>query len=1046
MAAGHSQSDLNFRLTKKISHSIYVTNFPDSVNSRDLWNKCSVYGTVVDVFIPAKLSKASKRFAFVRFIKVFSLDRLVENLCTIWIGRYHLFANHVRFDRPLKYLGKSSNFPPLNGVQKPQAEGIINSGLKRIKDLNAIPNLQVVLADEGFEDNPSFHGMMEKVYASNNDPVHGEKINDVQLHSSDEEEEEGEMAACEVEGVAETVFGDNSVAAMKNKSTKDDHQSADPFGIYEALKKSEVELKDPSHSLSHPPGFTPLDYARRSRTSLLNKVSESLGSSGGILCMWEESFFRKEHVTVSDYFVAIYGLWIPNKAKILIVEIYAPHDPKFRRILWDYLSTLLSRWNGEVIIMGDFNEVRSSDERRGSYFNSFNARFFNNFISSSSLVDVKIEGYSFTWSHSSANKMSKLDRFLVSDGVISLFPSIPAFCLDRHLSDHRRILLCEVKLDFGPVPFQIYHSWFHFAGFDDMVVQTWGSLSFSDRNGMVRFKKKLQELKKTMRSWIKDKNIQLTCNKRDISDEMRDIDKMLEAGGASDSLIFRRNDLRCQLQDIKSREAMDSMQKSKVKWAIEGDENTNFFHVKKAFRDHYEARFKKPSLARFKINFPFPSRLSQDQVVDLERVVSRDEIRSAVWDCGENKSPGPDGFTFEFFRKYWNYIGPDFCYVVEHFFVNGLIGSVYKVVTKILANRLAMVIKDLVSDTQSAFVAKRQILDGPFILNEVLQWGTFSYAKGSILVNGSPSREFLFYCGLKQGDPLSPYLFILVMESLHLSVCKAVNDRLFNGIRLHGSLYLSHLFYADDALFIGEWSDDNLCVMVGDCMSRHKAWDDVLIKLRTRISKWKAKTLSIGGRLTLLKSVLGASPLYNLSIFKVPKGVLKELESIRNSFFKGVELSEKKITWVAWDKVLDSKKKRGLAFPRLFALETNRNISVKDKMVVALDFSFRKPVRGGVERNQFNDLAAIMDTGRRILLMSSFGVLWLRRSYVVFAVGGRLVGSIGPRFRNGWIGLQKFGFRPKLKPCLMEFSWLLGGLYGVFGIGLSSIPLLLIVR
>ncbi|GJW48510.1 hypothetical protein Tco_0080156 [Tanacetum coccineum] len=53
------------------------------------------------------------------------------------------------------------------------------------------------------------------------------------------------------------------------------------------------------------------------------------------------------------------------------------------------------------------------------------------------------------------------------------------------------------------------------------------------------------------------------------------------------------------------------------------------------------------------------------------RGVSRDEIRSAVWDCGENKSPGPDGFTFEFFRRYWEFIGPDFCDAVEHFFVNG---------------------------------------------------------------------------------------------------------------------------------------------------------------------------------------------------------------------------------------------------------------------------------------------------------------------------------------------------------------------------------------
>ncbi|GJV40038.1 hypothetical protein Tco_1418478 [Tanacetum coccineum] len=166
--------------------------------------------------------------------------------------------------------------------------------------------------------------------------------------------------------------------------------------------------------------------------------------------------------------------------------------------------------------------------------------------------------------------------------------------------------------------------------------------------------------------------------------------------------------------------------------------------------DHYDSRFKKPTSAGLKFNFPFPNRLLQVQVADLERGVSRDEIRSAVGDCGDNKSPGPDGFTFEFFEKYWKFIGPDFCEAVEHFFVNGsfskgcnssfialipkitdakfvndyrpisLIGSVYKVVTKILANRLALVIADIVSDTQSAFVAERQILDGPFILNEVL--------------------------------------------------------------------------------------------------------------------------------------------------------------------------------------------------------------------------------------------------------------------------------------------------------------------------------------
>ena len=64
----------------------------------------------------------------------------------------------------------------------------------------------------------------------------------------------------------------------------------------------------------------------------------------------------------------------------------------------------------------------------------------------------------------------------------------------------------------------------------------------------------------------------------------------------------------------------------------------------------------------------------------------------------------------------------------------------------------------------------------------------------SVLINGSPSSEFPFYCGLKQGDPLAPYLFILIMESLHISVSKAANEGNFKGLRLHDSLTISHFF------------------------------------------------------------------------------------------------------------------------------------------------------------------------------------------------------------------------------------------------------------
>nr|GFD11801.1 RNA-directed DNA polymerase, eukaryota, nucleotide-binding alpha-beta plait domain protein [Tanacetum cinerariifolium] len=100
----------------KVAKSVFVTNFPAFVLAQDLWKSCTVYGTVVDVFIPSKKSKARKRFAFVRFIKVFNLDSLGENMCTIWIGRYHLYANSVRFERSLM----SFLAPTANAVEFPK--------------------------------------------------------------------------------------------------------------------------------------------------------------------------------------------------------------------------------------------------------------------------------------------------------------------------------------------------------------------------------------------------------------------------------------------------------------------------------------------------------------------------------------------------------------------------------------------------------------------------------------------------------------------------------------------------------------------------------------------------------------------------------------------------------------------------------------------------------------------------------------------------------------------------------------------------------------
>ncbi|GJU23302.1 RNA-directed DNA polymerase, eukaryota, reverse transcriptase zinc-binding domain protein [Tanacetum coccineum] len=254
-------------------------------------------------------------------------------------------------------------------------------------------------------------------------------------------------------------------------------------------------------------------------------------------------------------------------------------------------------------------------------------------------------------------------------------------------------------------------------------------------------------------------------------------------------------------------------------------------------------------------------------------------------------------------------------------------------------------------------------------------------SRGSVIVNGSPTEEFQFHKGLKQGDPLSPFLFILVMETLHISFQRIVDAGMFKGIMLSPSLQLSHLFYADDVIFMGQWNESNLdtivqvlecfhrasglrlnmsksklmgiyvdadkvaqaarkigCVTlktpftylgskVGGHMSRIQSWNETIEAMASRLSKWKMKTLSIGGRLTLLKSVLGSMPIYHMSIFKVPMKILQRMESIRSHFFNGSDPLAKKPTWVKWTNVLASKEKGGLGISSLYAL--NRALMFK---------------------------------------------------------------------------------------------------------------------
>ncbi|GKB68891.1 RNA-directed DNA polymerase, eukaryota, reverse transcriptase zinc-binding domain protein [Tanacetum coccineum] len=565
--------------------------------------------------------------------------------------------------------------------------------------------------------------------------------------------------------------------------------------------------------------------------------------------------------------------------------------------------------------MGDFNEVRNKNERFGTIFNVHGANAFNSFISMANLEEVSLGGCSFTLCHRSASKMSKLDRFLMSESLLSEYPNLSAITLYKFLSDHRPILLRESTHDYGPIPFRFFHYWLEMKGFENFVNEVWREAPVDNSNAMINMMNKLKYLKKKIRVWNGMRQSPKT-RKHVLKQELADLEMIIDKGDA-------------------------------------------------------------PKSVRPMLNMEFPHHLNSMQQLDLEAEVSNEEIKKAVWDCGVDKSPGPDGFTFGFYKRFWSLIEKDVLAAVKYFFHYSripkgcnssfialipktpeakmvkdfrpisLIGSLYKIIAKILANRLVVVLGDIVNEVQSAFVADRQILDGPFILNEVLQWcklkkkhsfilkidfekaydsvrwdylddvlRKFGFGEkwcgwiqeclrsswGSVLVNGSPTEEFQFFKGLKQGDPLSPFIFILVMESLHISFKRVVDAGMFNGIVLNSVMHLSHMFYADDAVFMGQWSTKNIDTIiyvlkcfhrasglsinlskskllgvvvsedrvvqaanrigcgvlkapfaylgskVGGNMSRIKSWDEIVDKMVDRFSKWKMKTLSIGGK------------------------------------------------------------------------------------------------------------------------------------------------------------------------------------------------------
>nr|GEX65242.1 RNA-directed DNA polymerase, eukaryota, reverse transcriptase zinc-binding domain protein [Tanacetum cinerariifolium] len=700
---------------QKISTSVFVTNFPDQFTAKELWNTCKQYGYVVDAFIPNRRSKAGKRFEFVCFIKVFDAEHLVNNLCTIWVGRHKIHANVARFQRV--FMNNSSSQFKKNEEKRNHThnvsidkgnKGPVNSYVHAVKgpqsmNMGMESNPVLVLIESCVNQQGYAYYLWGKIYGRllgnvrilirrGKNEVSIQRVYWYLVFSTSTSFKRLHDRWVELKGIPVKMWSENMFKRIASK-----------WGVLlhvddqEEKENDEVDESD-DESLEVEPNGDNLNNGNDMRgDSEIDEVpdtifEEKLSNTNG----YESSIENKEMRSEDPF--NIHDLL---KTKKLITK---KMEEMGVLIIFMRKSKLLEQRNliRRKIQRGwDFNKVRNKAERFALVFNVQGVNAFNMCISSASLEEVPLG-------------------------------------------------------------------------------------------------------------------------------ELDELDAIIDKSDGNDDVIKKRTNVVESILKVEKLQSIEAAQKLRL-----------------------SGQLKEPQQARLNITMDFLRNLSSIQQADLEIEMTNKEIKRAVWDCGVDKSPGPDGFTFGFYCHFWKLIENDVVDAVKLFFHHGF------------------------------------------------------------LPKGSNS-------------------------SIIALILKTPDAGMLKGVVLGHSMQLSHMFYANDVVFVWQWNDSNIYTIVHvlDCfyrasglrinMSKSKLMgiyvdEEKVNKSASKIgfdsrivrqSKWKMKTLSIWGRLTLLKSVLGSMLIYHISIFKVPMKVLQTYEIHSLSFFQLSISGRKKVDVGSMEKYLGFKRER----------------------------------------------------------------------------------------------------------------------------------------
>jgi hypothetical protein len=509
-------------------------------------------------------------------------------------------------------------------------------------------------------------------------------------------------------------------------------------------------------------------------------VVDSVGRSGGLILLWR----REVQVEIENYSRRhIHALVSVGRdgREWKFTGFYGHPETAKRRQSWALLRHLSAMTPSPLMCVGDFNEIVSLSEKWGAVTRA-NGQMeaFRRALEDCQLFDQGFKGPKYTWSNGCIGgdyTRERLDRVVATSEWRAMFDAMEVQVMANRSSDHHPLFVNfnDTKI-FGKrffKPFRVEASWSVKEDFKDVVKSAWtASAGRGDR--WEKINGKLNNCKRSIKRWVR-KNVQAAAG------TIQSKTKELELLQKENDGLSRKEEkiLKEEIDGLLEQEEAKWKQRAKENWLRHGDRNTKYFHacatqrqrrnaieqvmdgrgnmcttaetIEKAFVSFYDNLFTSARPNNMEnCTDAIRSKVSDVMNCNLMAEFTNEEVKQALYQMAPTKAPGPDGFTMGFYQQHWDTVGPEVCETVLHFFnsshMNGplnftnivlipknnnpasvseyrpisLCNVLYKIISKVLANRLKLILPSLISPYQSAFLTGRLITDNILVAYETM--------------------------------------------------------------------------------------------------------------------------------------------------------------------------------------------------------------------------------------------------------------------------------------------------------------------------------------